>query len=80
MTCIPIMSGGREVGYVCRPAGETRPLRAYRRHWCFGCRKRTVHQRMGFYPGGLSYYGPTFWWECPRCHEDRTTFPGCEAA
>lgn len=78
MTCIPLMEGTKRIGFVCLSTGETRSRRAFRRFWCFGCRKRTVHERMIFEPGPESYYGPTFWWECPVCKEDRTVFPGRE--
>jgi lipopolysaccharide biosynthesis regulator YciM len=33
---------------------------------------------MIFDPGPESYYGPTFWWQCPVCKDDRTVFPGRE--
>jgi len=76
MPCIPIVKGDKRVGFVCCTEGETRSRKAYRRFWCFSCRKRTVHERMGFYPGPESYYGPHFWWECPTCQTDNTAFPG----
>jgi hypothetical protein len=79
VSCVEILdSGGRVVGHVCRSDGETRPVpnRRKKRWWCFKCRRRLLHTRMGFYPSGLSYYDPNFWWECPRCHEENVLFPG----
>lgn len=73
-------SGGQVVGYVCHNNGMTRavPGTRRRRFWCFVCRKRLLHTRMGFYPNEPSYYGPNFWWECPSCHEEHVLFPGRE--
>lgn len=78
MTCIPIVQGKKQVGFVCVAPGETGPLPGKRRRrlWCFGCRKRQLHTLMVFEPGPESYYGPTFWHECPTCHADHTSFPG----
>jgi hypothetical protein len=81
MPCIQIVaSDGSVIGHVCRPSGETKqvPGRRRKRWWCFNCRKRDMHTLMGFYPSGLSYYGPTYWWECPRCHGEHVLFPGRE--
>jgi hypothetical protein len=81
MACIHIhASDGTVIGHVCRPDGETKPVpgRRRKRWWCFHCRTRDLHTLMGFYPSGLSYYGPTFWWACPRCHEEHVLFPGRE--
>ena len=65
--------------HICRVDGETRPTaRKRRRFWCFKCRKRLLHQHMGFYPSGMSYYDPHFWWECPQCREENVLFPGRE--
>ena len=65
--------------HICRPDGETRPARKRRKSfWCFQCRKHLMHTLMGFYPTEPSYYGPHFWWECPRCHEEHVLFPGRE--
>jgi len=79
MPCIPIVRGDKRVGFLCCTSGETIvvPHRRKKRLWCFGCRKRLLHTLMGFYPGIESYYGPTFWYECPTCQRDNTAFPGC---
>ena len=71
---------GAVIGHICRPEGVTKPVphRRKQRWWCFKCRKRLLHTLMGFYPGPVSYYGPTFWWECPSCHEENVLFPGRE--
>jgi hypothetical protein len=82
MTCSNIMQGEQIVGHICRSAGVTRRVlhRRPKRFWCFCCRQRLLHVRMGFYPSGLSYYEPHFWWECPNCHEEHVLFPGREWA
>lgn len=76
MPCCEVQPGV----HVCRPSGETRAVagRRKKRWWCFQCRKHLLHTFMGFYPTGLSYYGPNFWWECPQCHEEHVLFPGRE--
>jgi transposase-like protein len=63
---------------VCRTDGETKPVlqRRKQRWWCFKCRKRLLHTRMMFLPTAPSYYGPTFWWQCPSCGEEHVLFPG----
>jgi hypothetical protein len=81
MPCHEIVApDGTVIGHLCRPEGETKPVlhRRKKRFWCFSCRKRVLHTRMGFYPGPESYYGPTFWWECPTCRQEHIYFPGCE--
>lgn len=48
-----------------------------REAWCFGCRKRTQHERVISVPDGISYYGPSVWIECGSCHlTDGDLFPG----
>ena len=80
MPCAEIVSGGRVIGHVCRPSGTTRPVsrRQRKRFWCFACRAHLLHTRRRVEPTQPSYYGPNFWWECPRCHEERVLFPGHE--
>ena len=71
---------GRVEGHLCQPNGKTKPIPRCRkkRWWCFKCRKRLLHTHMAFYPEQPSYYGPSFWWECPRCHGEHVLFPGRE--
>lgn len=78
MPCYEIVEGDNVVGHICRSSGETKPAphRRKKRLWCFACRKRLLHTRMMFEPGPESYYEPNFWWQCPNCNEDHTTFPG----
>jgi hypothetical protein len=77
MCCQSAELEGGVILHVCRTDGETRPVKRRRRNWwCFKCRKRALHRLMGFYPSGLSYYGPNFWWECPTCKEEHIAFPG----
>ena len=66
--------------HVCYSNGTTQPVNGRRRKrwWCFKCRKRLLHTRMMFIPWRPSYYGTTFWWECPQCHEEHVLFPGRE--
>ena len=66
--------------HVCFAGGETKrvPNMRRKRFWCFRCRKRLLHTRMVLEPEPMSYYGPTFWWECERCHEEHVLFPGCD--
>jgi hypothetical protein len=72
------LSDGVQI-HICRLDGESRPARKRRKmFWCFQCRKRLPHTLMGFYPTEPSYYGPSFSWECPRCHEEHVLFPGRE--
>ena len=65
---------------ICRVDGEKKPVpgRRRKRWWCFQCRKRGLHTRMGLYPVMGSYYDPTFWWACPSCGEEHVLFPGRE--
>ena len=73
MSCCEVAPGV----HICRVDGEIKPAQKRRRRfWCFGCRKHLMHTLMGLYPTQPSYYGPNFWWECPQCHQDNTTFPG----
>ncbi len=45
--------------------------------WCFGCRARHPHELVTHVATDpLSYFGPTFRYDCARCHRDRTCFPG----
>jgi hypothetical protein len=47
--------------------------------WCFGCRKRLPHEWVLMEDAVQpSYYDPLWRRECPRCHHDRTYFPGCD--
>lgn len=80
MPCHEIVRDGQVVGHLCQARGETRPVpqRRKKRWWCFQCRQHLLHTYMGFYPTGLSYYGPQFWWACPRCHAEHIRFPGRE--
>jgi hypothetical protein len=80
MPCREIVSDGRVVGHICLPRGTHGPVphRRRKRFWCFKCRARRLHRRMMFDPGPMSYYEPTFWWECPRCREEHVLFPGRE--
>lgn len=65
--------------HICQLVGRTRPVsRRRKRRWCFNCRKRLLHTYMMFEPKQPSYYGPNFWWQCPRCHEEHVLFPGRE--
>ena len=74
MSCCEVMPGV----HVCRTDGETKAVAGKRRKqfWCFKCRKRLFHTLMGFYPTPPSYYGPHWWWQCQKCGEDNTQFPG----
>ena len=80
MSCVDIVQDGQVVGHLCRSDGQTRPVPGMRRKrwWCFHCRKHFLHTRMMFVPTAPSYYGPTFWWACPQCHEEHVLFPGLE--
>lgn len=81
MACLAMVSATAEiVGHVCQTDSITKPVPRHRKKswWCFACRKRFVHTFMGSYPIDESYYGPSFWWECPRCHEEHVLFPGRE--
>ena len=79
MPCSEIVQDGKVIGHVCRSSGVTRPARKRRKTWwCFQCRKRLLHRLMGFYLAQPSYYGPSFWWECPECYEEHVLFPGRE--
>ena len=76
MTCLSADLGDGRVLHVCRTEGETRPVRKRRRRfYCFKCRKRTLHMLMGFFPSGISYYDPHFWYDCPTCEGDYRAFP-----
>jgi hypothetical protein len=78
MACHEIVEDGKVVGHICRQSGTTAPVpnRRRKRWWCFKCRQRFLHTLMMFDPGPMSYYGPSFWWECPKCHEENVLFPG----
>lgn len=45
--------------------------------WCFACRAHLEHELVAFVENAPSYYDPAVRWDCPRCHTDSTTFPGC---
>lgn len=64
--------------HICWTKGEIKPVPKMRRKqfWCFKCRKRLLHTRMMLEPEPDSYYGPNYWWECPKCHEENVLFPG----
>ena len=66
--------------HICRPDGQTMPVKQRRRkrYWCFRCRQHLLHRRMMFLPPIESYYGPNYWWECSRCHQEHVLFPGRE--
>jgi len=78
--CDALVSNGQVVGHICRTQAETRPVpnRRRKRWWCFKCRKHQMHTLMGSYPVEPSYYGPSFWWNCPKCNGEYVLFPGQE--
>ena len=41
--------------------------------WCFGCCKRR-HHRQVIVLDCSGWNGPTGWWRCPTCQDDRTEF------
>ena len=41
--------------------------------WCFGCRRRTIHDEVVVEDLSL-WYDPTVLWCCQRCHDDCTDF------
>ena len=45
--------------------------------WCFKCRARLRHDFIVSMPEEeWSYYGPSAHYECERCHDDHSCFPG----
>jgi hypothetical protein len=54
---------------LCTPVG---PLE---RHWCFRCRRHTMHRPVALSDSEPSYYGPVLSLVCLRCGEDHTVFP-----
>jgi len=79
MSCDHLVSAdGTVIGHICRPNGERRLVgKRRRKFWCFGCRKRTMHSLMRFFHTQPSWYEDWLWWECPECHQDNRSFPGC---
>lgn len=67
---------GIETGALCGP-----PMREIRREpvgvkWCFKCRKHLPHDWIGLATVELSYYEPTFRYDCSGCHQEHVLFPG----
>ncbi len=76
--CVPLVDNeGKTIGHICRTLGTSKVIKREMK-WCFGCRKRVNYKLVLFTPEPYSYYGPTTSWECPRCGQDATLFPGYE--
>lgn len=80
MTCHALVHpDGSYWGHLCTgPKTRQKRTGEIERKWCFSCRKHLDHEVCGDTPIEISYYGTSWYWECPQCKGSHTQFPGCE--